>query len=86
MQHLYRLHAEGLDAVEDPLAGAEQHRGDVECGLVDDSSDKRLPDDRGAARDVHAVIIGARQWSVHLRNKARKGGPLPIWAVLGSNQ
>ena len=36
MQHLYRLHAEGLGAVEDPLAGPEQNRGDVERELIDD--------------------------------------------------
>ena len=56
MQHLYRLHAEGLDAVEDPLAGPEQDRGDVERELVDDPGDKRLPHCPGAPRDVHAVI------------------------------
>jgi hypothetical protein len=56
MQHLYRLHAEGLDAVEDPLAGPEQNRGDVERELVDDPGDKRLPHGRGAPRDVHAAI------------------------------
>jgi hypothetical protein len=39
MQHLDRLHAEGLDAVEDPLAGPEQDRGDVERELVDDPGD-----------------------------------------------
>jgi hypothetical protein len=42
MQHLYRLHAEGLDAVEDPLTGPEQNRGDVERELVEDPGDKRL--------------------------------------------
>jgi hypothetical protein len=35
MQHLDRLHAEGIDAVEDPLAGPEQDRGEVERELVD---------------------------------------------------
>src|SRR4051812_9560910 len=58
MQHLYRLHAEGLDAVEDSLAGTEQDRGDVERELVDDPGDKRLPHGPGAPRDVHAVIAG----------------------------
>src|SRR4051812_50188267 len=58
MQHLYRLHAEGLDAVEDPLAGPEQNRRDVERELVDDPGDERLPHGPGAPRDVHAVIAG----------------------------
>src|SRR3954452_11329726 len=58
MQHLHRLHAEGLDAVEDPLAGPEQDRRDVERELVDDPGDERLPHGPGAPRDVHAVIAG----------------------------
>src|SRR3954470_13787240 len=58
MQHLYRLHAEGFDAVEDPLAGPEQNRGDVERELVDDPGDQRLPHGPGTPRDVHAVIAG----------------------------
>jgi hypothetical protein len=36
MQDLDGLRPERLDAVEDPLAGAEQDRRDVERGLVDD--------------------------------------------------
>src|SRR4051812_27890255 len=58
MQHLYRLHPERLDSVEDPLAGPEQTRGDVERELVDDPGDKRLTRGRCAARDVHAVTAG----------------------------
>src|SRR5690242_21035559 len=58
MQHLYRLDVEGLDAFEDPLAGPEQDRGDVERELVDDPGDKRLPHGPGAPRDVHTVIAG----------------------------
>src|SRR4051795_10902239 len=58
MQHLYRLHPERLDSVEDPLAGPEQNRGDVERELVDDPRDKRLTHGRCAARDVHAVTAG----------------------------
>src|SRR5215216_91341 len=58
MQHLYRFHAEGLDAVEDPLAGPEQDWGDVERELVHDPGDERLPNGGGAARDVYAVVAG----------------------------
>src|SRR3954466_11079869 len=58
MQHLDGLQPEGLDAVEDPLAGPEQDRGDVERQLVDAPGAERLPHGRGAARDVHAVVAG----------------------------
>ena len=58
MQHLDGLEPEGFDAVEDPLAGPEQDRGDVERELVDDPGDERLPHGRGAARDIYAVVAG----------------------------
>src|SRR3954468_12527140 len=58
MQHLDRLQPERSDAVEDPLAGPEQDRGDVERELVDDPGGERLPNSGGAARDVHAVVAG----------------------------
>ena len=40
MQDLNGLKPERLDAVEDPLAGPEQDRGDVERELVDDPGDE----------------------------------------------
>src|SRR5215212_1256759 len=49
MQHLDGLQPERSDAVEDPLAGPEQDRGDVERELVDDPGDERLPNGGGAA-------------------------------------
>ena len=58
MQHLDGLEPEGSDAVEDPFAGPEQDRGDVERELVDDAGDERLPNGGGAARDVLAVVAG----------------------------
>ena len=56
MQHLDGLEPEGSDAVEDPFAGPEQDRGDVEPELVDDAGDERLPNGGGAARDALAVV------------------------------
>src|SRR5215213_5799806 len=56
MQDLDRLKPERLDAVEDPLAGAEQDRRDVERELVDDPGKEGLAHSRGATRDVHAVL------------------------------
>ena len=54
MQHLDGLQPERIDAVEDPLAGPQQHWGDVERELVDDPGDERLPNGGGAARNVYA--------------------------------
>src|SRR5664279_5887315 len=58
MRDLDGLQPERLDAVEDPLAGPEQDWCDVERELVDDPGDERLPNGRGAARDVYAVVAG----------------------------
>src|SRR4051812_20324262 len=58
MQDLHRLELERLDAVEDPLAGAEQDRHDVEREFVDDPGDEGLAHSGGAARDVYAVLAG----------------------------
>src|SRR4029453_10134165 len=52
------LQLQRSDAVEDPLAGPEQDRGDVERELVDDPGDERLPNGGSAARDVNAVVAG----------------------------
>src|SRR5439155_17913363 len=48
VQHLDGLQPQRSDAVEDPLAGPEQDRGDVERELVDDPGDERLPNGGGA--------------------------------------
>src|ERR687885_1822820 len=56
MQDLNGLKPERLDAVEDPLAGAEQDRRDVERELVDDPGNEGLAHSRGATRDVHAAL------------------------------
>src|SRR5262245_1962552 len=58
MQDLDGLEPERLDAVEDPLAGAEQDRRDVERELVDDPGNEGLAHGRGATRDVHADLAG----------------------------
>src|SRR3954453_17229699 len=58
MQDLHRLKPERLDAVEDPLAGAEQDRRDVERELVDAAGDEGLAHSRGATRDVYAALAG----------------------------
>src|SRR3954462_2270150 len=58
MQDLDGLEPERLDAVEDPLAGAEQDRRDVERELVDDPGYEGLAHRRGATRDVHAALAG----------------------------
>src|SRR3954468_4880535 len=58
MQDLHGLKPERLDAVEDPLAGAEQDRRDVERELVDDPGDEGLAHSRGATRDVYATLAG----------------------------
>src|SRR3954451_25333679 len=58
MQDLNRLKRERLDAVEDPLAGAEQDRRDVERELVDDAGHEGLAHSRRAARDVYAALTG----------------------------
>src|ERR671934_529133 len=56
MQDLNGLEPERLDAVEDPLAGAEQDRRDVERELVDDPGNEGLAHSRGATRDVYAAL------------------------------
>src|SRR3954447_14152568 len=58
MQDLDGLKPERLDAVEDPLAGAEQDRRDVERELVDDPRGEGLAHSGGATRDVHAALAG----------------------------
>src|SRR4051794_30273325 len=58
MQDLNGLKPERLDAVEDPLAGAEQDRRDVQRELVDDPGNEGLAHSRGAARDVYAALPG----------------------------
>src|SRR5919198_1295491 len=58
MQDLDGLKFERLDTVEDPLAGAEQDRRDVERELVDDPGNEGLTDGRGATRDVYAALAG----------------------------
>ena len=52
MEHLDRLEPEGLDSVEQPLAGPQQDGDHVEREFVDNSGGERLTDGRGAARDV----------------------------------
>src|SRR3954465_12048760 len=58
MQDLDRLKPERLDALEDPLARAEQDRRDVERELVDDPGNEGLAHSRGATRDVYAALAG----------------------------
>src|SRR5947209_295147 len=58
MQDLNGLKPERLDAVEDPLAGSEQDRRDVQRELVDDAGTESLAHSRGAARDVYAALAG----------------------------
>jgi hypothetical protein len=62
---LDRLKAGIGDAVEEPLAGAEQDGGEVEYELVDHACRKRLAHGRHAAGDVHSAITcglrGARK-------------------------
>src|SRR5215218_8413774 len=58
MQDLNGLKPERLDAVEDPLAGAEQDWRDVQRELVDDSGNEGLAHSRGATRDVYAALAG----------------------------
>src|SRR6266513_2885912 len=58
MQDLDGLQPERLDAVEDPLAGAEQDRRDVERELVDDPCNEGLAHGRGATRDVYTALAG----------------------------
>src|SRR2546430_11602562 len=58
MQDLDGLKPERLDAVEDPLAGAEQDGRDVERELVDDPGTEGLAHSRGATRDVYAALAG----------------------------
>src|ERR671932_1159588 len=56
MQDLDGTQPERLDAVEDPLARAEQDRRDVERELVDDPGNEGLAHSRGATRDVYAAL------------------------------
>src|SRR5918992_547505 len=58
MQDLDGLEPERLHAVEDPLAGAEQDRRDVERELVDDPGNEGLAHSGGATRDVYAALAG----------------------------
>src|SRR6476620_5232549 len=58
MQDLNGLKPERLDAVEDPLAGSEQDRRDVQRELVDDPGNEGLAHSRSAARDVYAALPG----------------------------
>src|SRR3954462_11767779 len=79
MQHLDGLEPERLDAIEDPLAGANQDRRDVERELVDDSGNEGLAHSRGATRDVYAVLAGRltrlRVSSVEAAGDEVEGGP-----------
>src|SRR3954454_15515626 len=56
MQDLDRLKRERLDAVENPLAGAEKDRRDVERELVNDPGNESLAHSGGATRDVYAAL------------------------------
>ena len=58
MEHLDRLEPEGLDSIEQPLAGPEQDGDHVERDFVDHSGGERLTNGRGAARDVDAILAG----------------------------
>ena len=58
VEHLDRLEPEGLDSVEQPLAGPEQDGDHVEREFVDHSGGERLTDGRGAVRDVDAILAG----------------------------
>src|SRR5215203_5400437 len=58
VQDLDGYQARVADVVEQALARAEQHRGDVEDELVDDSGGQRLAHRRGAAGDVDAATFG----------------------------
>src|SRR3954452_14404415 len=58
MQDLNRLKPERLDAVEDPLAGAEQDRRDVQRELVDDPRNEGLATSGAAARDAYPALPG----------------------------
>src|SRR3954447_3871622 len=58
MQDLNGLKPERLDAVEDPLAGSQQYRRDVQRELVDDPGNEGLAHSRGAARDIYAALPG----------------------------
>src|SRR2546423_12305552 len=58
MQDLNGLKPGRLAAVEDPLAGAEQDRRDVQRELVDYAGNEGLAHSRGAARDVYATLPG----------------------------
>src|SRR3954454_17367624 len=58
MQDLDGLKPERLDPVEDPLAGAEQDRRNVERELVNDPGNEGLAHSRGATRDVYAALAG----------------------------
>jgi hypothetical protein len=58
VEHLDRLELEGLDSVEQSLAGPEQDRDHVAREFVDHSGGERLTDGRGAARDVDAILAG----------------------------
>ena len=46
------------EAVEEPLARAEDDRRDRDRELVDDARGQRLPDDVGAAHDVDVLVAG----------------------------
>jgi hypothetical protein len=58
VERLERLEPEGLDSVEQPLAGPQQDGDHVERELVDHSGRERLADGRGAAGDVDAILPG----------------------------
>src|SRR6188472_233769 len=58
VEHLDRLEPEGLDSVEQSLAGPEQDGGHVEREFVDHCGGERLTDGRGAARNVDAILAG----------------------------
>src|SRR3954465_4676406 len=58
MQDLHRLKRERLDAVENPLAGAEKDRRDVERELVDDPGNEGLAHSGGATPNVYAFLSG----------------------------
>lgn len=83
MERLDRLEPEGLDSVEQPLAGPEEDWGHIEREFVDHSGGERLADRRGAARDVDAILAG-RLERLRVGGLEALGDEVEARAALGS--
>jgi hypothetical protein len=86
MEDLDGLEPERLDAVEDPLAGAEKNRHDVERELVEDPGDRArswLRRPYGGTPICNRAFVPSLSVCQTIKTGDTAAGPLPARASLG---